>query len=166
MHHVPTCAATVCMLVSTLTALSLPAQAEPANAVPTYAAKPNLVKGMGRFWTAGTVSKNAAGQIVVGDYLGSDSSDADADGNVESVWSTGTALNGADVDLRFRLWSDGVQALEPEDVGECLCANDTGRREFTGSLCSKRRAIDDKAYAAKAFRREEPIEHRDRQLRG
>jgi hypothetical protein len=105
MRHTPTYAVTLCLVASTLAALALPARAEPANAVPTYTAKPNLVRGVGRFWAAGTVTKNAAGQILVGDTLGSDSSDADGDGNVESVWSTGTPLNGADVDLLFSKWA-------------------------------------------------------------
>lgn len=76
-------------------------------------------------------------------------------------YSLHQALNGADVDLRFAFGRYVLQALQTEDVGECLPRNDLGCGELTGSLIAKRGTINHKADASEPFSGEQTIEERN-----
>ena len=73
-------------------------------------------------------------------------------------------LNGADMDLGFRLGTDGVQSFEIEDIGEGLGPDHLGGRELPAGLLPQGAAVHHEADAAKALRVEKSKEQGDGEL--
>jgi hypothetical protein len=56
---------------------------------------PNLMFSIQDFYASGTVYASGNSQIVIGDHIGRDYSDADGDGNPEMIWEYGSPYIGA-----------------------------------------------------------------------